>query len=131
MRKVISFLRGRPKCDGEYLVIEDDIKGYRFHIYNFTVEGGWCTFRNNDGEIVPSGVDHKKMDELFSKDIVCWIPTACRKTDTMDWFDDIAYEIGDLMHYVGESDPDVFEALADSLDKFEAAQDMYERGSEE
>lgn len=48
----------------------------------------------------------------------------------LEMFEDIAYRMSELMNYIGDSDPDVWEGIADSLDKLLDAKDYYERGIE-
>lgn len=132
MKIGIHFNTGRPHKDGEYLVIEKSNGKHRFHTYDFTVEGGWNSFRDNEGNLVPKGVDYKYNNSLFEKDIIGWTPTKISfSKEIEDSFEDVADDIEYLMDYFEESEPEVYEGLADALDKFMDAKDWHERGSEE
>lgn len=132
MRLGIHFNIGRPGKDGEYLVIEKHLGEHRFHVYDFTVEGGWNSYRDHEGKLQPERNNYEYVNSLFEKDIIGWTPTKISLSKEIeDSFEYIADDIEYLMNYFEDTEPDVYEGLADSLDKFMDAKDWYERGYEE
>lgn len=132
MKLGIHFNIGRPKNDGEYLVVEKHLGGHRFCIYDFTVEAGWNSFRDSEGKLNPEREDHEYVNSLFEKDIIGWTPAKISfSKEIEDSFEEIADDIEYLMNYLEGSESEVYEGLADSLDKFMDAKDWHERGFEE
>lgn len=124
----LIFHRGRPKEDGEYLVIEKYNGGHRYHIYDFTVAGGWNTFYNKEGKLTPSEVYNKEHDDMFQKDIRGFLPTKVTLPDAFDRFAQIEDEMAMLMNDIEDEDPDAYEGIADALDRLTRAHDEFERG---
>lgn len=130
MRAILTFRKGTPDKDGEYIIVERwgiDGYPYKFNILTYTVEGGWCTYRDYEGILhIPENHNPHLWD-----DIIAWMPVLQYRFDANVDMEDTLVMLEDesmmLLRSLDEEDP-----VAKSVDLahayLEDAYKVYRRG---
>lgn len=122
----------KPLIDGDYLIIEKThgIKPYRVTTRSYTVEGGWFTYRDGNGNLCKPLPHTERWDDdiiAFCKMKTALTPLEIKiSMDFEDMADEAEDDLIDMQSEVGDGN-EIYDALDYARDYLKEAWEMYRR----